>query len=238
MDIEIKGIICSDSDAWYYEWFGESCAYPQIVNKALKNANGETVTLKINSPGGDVFAASEIYTVLKNYVGRVEIEIQGLAASAASIIAMAGYCKMSPTALLMVHNVSTSASGDHRVMEHQAEVLKKANKTMASAYVNKTGMSEEMALELMSKESYIEAQEALTLKLIDEIMFTEQPSVNLNNFKQPILSNRTVSIPDDVLNRIFTNGQHKNADFFMQQKKKKEIETTLNLLNLGGKNYE
>lgn len=238
MDIEIKGIICSDSDAWYYEWFGESCAYPQMVNKALKNANGETVTLKINSPGGDVFAASEIYTVLKNYAGRVEIEIQGLAASAASIIAMAGYCKMSPTALLMVHNVSTSASGDYQVMEHQAEVLKKANKTMASAYVNKTGMSEEKALELMNKESYIDAQEALSLKLIDEIMFSELPFVNLNNFKQPILSNRTVSIPDDVLNRIFTNGQHKNADFFMQQKKKKEIETKLNLLKLGGKNYE
>lgn len=238
MDIEIKGIICSDSDAWYYEWFGESCAYPQMVNKALKNANGETVTLKINSPGGDVFAASEIYTVLKNYAGRVEIEIQGLAASAASIVAMAGYCKMSPTALLMVHNVSTSASGDHRVMEHQAEVLKTANKTIASAYINKTGMSEDEALELMNNESYIDAQEALSLKLIDEIMFTEQPIINLNNFKQPLFSNRTVNIPDDVLTRVFTNGQQKNADFFMQQKKKKEIETRLNLLNLGGENYE
>lgn len=238
MDIEIKGIICSDSNAWYYEWFGESCAYPQMVNKALKNANGETVVLKINSPGGDVFAASEIYTVLKNYAGRVEIEIQGLAASAASIIAMAGYCKMSPTALLMVHNVSTSANGDHRVMEHQADVLKTANKAIASAYASKTGMSESDALELMDKESYIDAERALSLKFIDEIMFTEQPFINISNFNKPSFNNVGISIPDEVLNRIFTNGQQKSADFFSHQKKKKEVEAKLNLLKLGGKSYE
>lgn len=235
MDIEIKGVICSDDEAWYYEWFGEACTSPRTVSKLIQQANGDDLIVKINSGGGNVFAASEIYTELKGYKGNVRIQVQGLAASAASVIAMAGHCEMSPTALMMVHNVSSSASGDYRVMEHQGDVLKTANKTIAAAYVAKTGMSEAEALAMMDEETWIDAEKAVELKLADGVMFTNQP-LSLSNYQMPAFSNAVVTVPDDVLNKIF-KGQ-RDADFFMQQKKKKEVETKLNLLNLGGKNYE
>lgn len=235
MDIEIKGVICSDDEAWYYEWFGEACTSPRTVSKLIQQANGDDLTVKINSGGGNVFAASEIYTELKGYKGNVRIQVQGLAASAASVIAMAGYCEMSPTALMMVHNVSSSASGDYRVMEHQGDVLKTANKTIAAAYVAKTGMSEAEALAMMDEETWIDAEKAVELKLADGVMFTNQP-LSSSNYQMPAFSNAVVTVPDDILNKIF-KGQ-RDADFFMQQKKKKEVETKLNLLNLGGKNYE
>lgn len=88
MDIEIKGVICSDDEAWYYEWFGEACTSPRTVSKLIQQANGDDLTVKINSGGGNVFAASEIYTELKGYKGNVRIQVQGLAASAASVIAL------------------------------------------------------------------------------------------------------------------------------------------------------
>ena len=236
MDIEIKGVICSDDEAWYYEWFGEACTSPRTVSKLIQQANGDDLTVKINSGGGNVFAASEIYTELKGYKGNVCIQVQGLAASAASVIAMAGYCEMSPTALMMVHNVSSSASGDYRIMEHQGDVLKTANKTIAAAYVAKTGMSETEALAMMDEETWIDAEKAVELKLADGVMFTNQP-LSLSNYQMPAFSNAVVTVPDDVLNKIF-KCQRENAYFLMQQKKKKEVETKLNLLNLGGKNYE
>ena len=206
-----------------------------MVWRSLHKSKNCDLIVKINSGGGNVFAASEIYTELKGYKGNVRIQVQGLAASAASVIAMAGHCEMSPTALMMVHNVSSSASGDYRVMEHQGDVLKTANKTIAAAYVAKTGMSEAEALAMMDEETWIDAEKAVELKLADGVMFTNQP-LSLSNYQMPAFSNAVVTVPDDVLNKIF-KGQ-RDADFFMQQKKKKEVETKLNLLNLGGKNYE
>lgn len=238
MDIEIKGVVCSDDEAWYYEWFGEACTSPRTVSKLIKEANGEDLTVKINSGGGDIFAASEIYTELRNYQGKVITQVQGLAASAASVIAMAGYCEISPTALMMVHNVSSNASGDYHVMEHQADVLKTANKTIAAAYVAKTGMSEADALAMMDKETWVDAQQAVELKLADEVMYTDQQSWVMANFKKPAYSNALVNVPEDVLNRIFKNDQRENADFLVQQKKKKEVEARLDLLKIGGKIYE
>lgn len=238
MDIEIKGIICSDSDAWFYRWFGESHTSPSMVNKAIAQANGQDLIVKINSGGGDIFSASEIYTELKNYTGKVKIQIQGLAASAASVIAMAGYCEMSPTALMMVHNVSSSADGDYRVMKHQGDVLETANKTIAAAYIDKTGMSEKEALSLMDNETWLDAQQAVKLKLVDGIMFAEQPLMNLTNLKIPSMSNAVISVPEDILNRIFKNDQHEKADFLVQNRRKRQVEARLNLLKLGGKSYE
>ena len=138
--IDIKGDIIEDDSQWIYDWLGWNYTTAKNVNKKLQEANGQAITVKINSPGGSVFAASEIYTELKNYPGQVNIEILGLAASAASVIAMAGKSKMSPTAQIMVHNVSTSCGGDYRAMEHTAEVLKNANDTIANAYINKSGI--------------------------------------------------------------------------------------------------
>ena len=121
--IEVKGTIVGNADKWIYEWFGMDATCPKDVNAAISEANGEPLLVEINSGGGDVFAGSEIYTALKAYAGTVEINIVGLAASAASVIAQAGHSRISPTALFMVHNVSGSAAGDFHDMQQEAEIL-------------------------------------------------------------------------------------------------------------------
>lgn len=230
INIEVKGDIIEDDIQWLYDWIGWNYTSAKNVVKKLQEANGQPVTLKVNSPGGSVFAASEIYTELKNYNGEVNIEIVGLAASAASVIAMAGKSKMSPTAQIMVHNVSTSCGGDYKVMEHTAEILKNANDTIANAYINKSGMSREKALDLMDKETWLSAQKAKELGLVDEIMFENNSNVLLNNASNLVgLYNSYSSIPKELLEKLNINNSsqptnNSQVDFFMRQKAKSELE--------------
>lgn len=174
MKINIKGPIISSNDAWIYDWLGIEATSPKSVNKAIEKANGDDLEVEINSGGGSVFAGSEIYTALKSYKGNVTVRIVGLAASAASVIAMAGNrILMSPTAQIMIHNATARSSGDYRDMDHTSEVLKNTNKTIANAYKIKTGKTEEELLELMDKETWMTADRAKELGFIDEIMFDD-----------------------------------------------------------------
>lgn len=170
-----------------------------------------------------------------NYSGNVTLRIVGLAASAASVIAMAGYCEMSPTAQIMVHNVSSSASGDYRDMEHASEVLKNANDTIANAYIEKTGMSREKALNLMDNETWLTAQKAKELGLVDKIMFSSDNNINnkmnFSNFNKKAFYNSYSTIPKELLDKLNINLENKNqpiqkntVDIFMQQKAKAELE--------------
>src|SRR5699024_11157947 len=123
--IEVKGPIISNDDAWIYEWLDWEHTSPKNISKQLKEINGQDVTIEINSPGGSVFAGSEIYTAFKSYKGNVTVKIVGLAASAASVIAMAGNTvQISPTAQIMIHNSSVGVGGDRNTMAHTAEFLK------------------------------------------------------------------------------------------------------------------
>ena len=169
--IEVKGTIVGNADKWIYEWFGMDATCPKDVNAAISEANGEPLLVEINSGGGDVFAGSEIYTALKAYAGTVEINIVGLAASAASVIAQAGHSRISPTALFMVHNVSGSAAGDFHDMQQEAEILQTANKAVAAAYLEKTGKSMEELLGIMDAETWMDAQKAVEYGFVDEVMF-------------------------------------------------------------------
>lgn len=227
--INIKGPIVSNSDAWIYEWFGIEATSPQKVNDALEKANGEDIEVEINSGGGSVFAGSEIYTALKDYKGYVTVKIVGLAASAASVIAMAGdKVMMSPTAQIMIHNVSTYTSGDYRDMEHSAEVLKSANNTIANAYRLKTGKTQEELLTLMDNETWMTAQKAKELGFIDEIMFEEQQLVA--NYSYSGL------LPPEVINKVRNMIKDPNvdnsSDILMQK-----TQAQLNLLKLKGDVY-
>ncbi|MDU4787664.1 MAG: Clp protease ClpP [Clostridium sp.] len=238
--IDVKGEVVPSGNEWLYSWYGIQATSPNQVTRALKNANGQPVTIKINSGGGDVFAGCEIYNELKNYSGEVTIEIHGLCASIASVIAMAGKCKMSPLGEIMIHNVSTSTSGDYRDMEHSVEVLKKANKTVANAYILKTGMSEEEAYNLMDKETWLTADEALELGLIDEIMYSDEKvdknMVNLLKNSARKMYNSIGKIDNNLLEKFKNYNpvinhpiQKDKDDFFMQQNKAK-----LELLKLKG----
>lgn len=158
----------------YYDWFGEDSTCPRDVQKILDAVvDGDEIEVYINSPGGVIDVGSEIYTLLRTQEN-VKIYITGEACSAASIVAMSGYCEMSPTALMMVHCVSSGARGNHSAMEHMAEVLRTADRALCAAYVAKTGMTEEEALELMEHETWLTAEQARERGLIDAIMFEEQ----------------------------------------------------------------
>ena len=227
--INIKGPIVSNSDAWIYEWFGIEATSPQKVNDALEKANGEDIEVEINSGGGSVFAGSEIYTALKSYKGDVIVKIVGLAASAASVIAMAGNkVMMSPTAQIMIHNVSSRAEGDYRDMEHTADVLKNADNTIANAYRIKTGKTQEELLALMDKETWMTADKAKELGFVDEIMFE-------NDSQLVASTDYSGMLPPEVINKIRNTiknpdiDMNNDSDILMQQSKAK-----LNLLKLKG----
>ena len=194
--VQIKGPIVSGDIKWIYEWFGIEATSPKDVEKALIEANGEDLEVEINSGGGDVYAGSEIYTALKAYAGNVIVKIVGIAASAAGVIAMSGKKVMiSPTAQFMMHNVSSGASGDYRAMEHRAEVLKNYNISIANSYMLKTGMEQEKLLDLMNKETWLNAQQAVEYGFADEVMFDE------NN--QLVASlNSTLVLPPEVINKM------------------------------------
>lgn len=186
--IEIRGVMIPNDYKAYYDYFKEDSTCPADVQKIINTAPNEAHDIYINSPGGVIDVGAEIYTMLRNHSPGVRIHIVGQACSAASVAAMAGHCDMSPVALMMVHCVSTRAAGNHTDMEHCAEVLRTADDAMCQAYVQKTGMSKEEALELMERETWLTAERALELGLIDEIMFEEKTPEKLTasvGFKLP-----------------------------------------------------
>lgn len=201
MKIDIKGAIVSNDDAWIYDWFDETYTSPKNVSAALEEANGEDVDIEINSGGGDVFAGSEIYAAIRAYPGTVNIHVVGLAASAASVIACAAKSDIAPTAQMMVHNVSTWAAGNYHDMDHASNMLKQANRAIAAAYVEKSGMSEKDALDLMDAETWITAQDAVDYGLIDKIAGS-QNSVQDEDASVRLAASVGGMLPPSVINKM------------------------------------
>lgn len=173
MKIDVKGVIVPNDQKEIYDMFGIEATSPKDVSESLEKADGD-IEVIVNSGGGDVASASQMYFDLKEHPGKVDVKISGIAASAASIISMAGdKVKMSPTSQLMIHNASTVAEGDYRTMENASEMLKSVNKSATNAYRIKTGMDEEKLAELMNKETWLSPKEALEMGFVDEIMFEE-----------------------------------------------------------------
>ena len=144
---------------------------PTMFREDLEAEDGD-VTVWINSPGGNVFAAAEIYTMLKEYAGAVTVRIASIAASAASVIAMAGdQVQMSPTALLMIHDPSTIAMGNAKDMEKAIETLNEVKESIINAYIAKTGLRHNKVAELMESETWMNAKKALDLGFCDEILY-------------------------------------------------------------------
>ena len=170
MEIDVRGDIIENDDKWIYDWMEWDSTCPDDVKSALQTMPaGEKLIVNINSGGGSVMAGQEIYSLLH---GRqdVEIHIQSLAGSAASVIAMANTCKMSPVATIMIHNVSMSgASGDYHDMQKNAEILKTMNSALAEAYIAKTGKTKDEILKMMDKETWITAGQALEMGFVDEV---------------------------------------------------------------------
>lgn len=174
--INIRGSIIPNDYKWFYDWLEEDSACPRDVQSVLDKATpGDDIDVYINSPGGVIDVGSEIYTLLRqaSAVYDVEIYITGEACSAASVIACAAHSSMAPTALMMVHCVSSGILGNHSDMEHMAEVLRTADRALCTAYTAKAGMTEEEALQMMEEETWLTAAQAKDRGLVDEIMFEE-----------------------------------------------------------------
>ena len=170
--INVNGPIISSDEQWIYNYFGIDATSSKSIENSLNMAKGDELEVSINSPGGYVDEGSAIYTMLKDYAGNVTIKIVGMAASAASVIAMAGdKIMISPTARLMIHNASGGVCGDYRDMTHSAQVLKDCNAAISNAYVLKTGMKKEDLLNLMDETTFMNATKAKELGFVDEIMF-------------------------------------------------------------------
>ena len=165
--LELYGTIAEES------WFDDEVT-PQMFHDELFSGSGP-VTIWINSPGGDCIAASQIYSMLMDYKGPVTVKIDGIAASAASVIAMAGTkVLMAPTALMMIHNPMTMAYGNHEDMQKAIEMLDEVKESIINAYEIKTNLSRAKLSHLMDSETWMNANKAIELGFADDVLTDEK----------------------------------------------------------------
>lgn len=198
--LQIKGTIIPNDDKWIYNLLDMDSTAPSDI---VLPDNNEPLDVEVNSGGGDVFSGSEIYTALRGYQGDVNVNIVGIAGSAASVIAMAGNkVSISPTAQIMIHNVSGGTEGDYREHNKVSEILQKGNNSIASAYMAKTGKDLDELLNLMNEETWLTAEEAKEQGFADEIMFSNDKAPKMAASASPV-------IPQDVIERL-TNAMKPN----------------------------
>ena len=170
----LEGVIAEES------WFADDVT-PAMFKEELYSGDGP-ITLHINSPGGDCIAASQIYTMLMEYPHDVTVQIDGMAASAASVIAMAGTrVQMSPTSMMMIHNPFTAAMGDSEEMRKAIQLLDEVKESIINAYEIKTGQSRTKLSHLMDSETWMNAWKAKELGFCDEVMFAEGDQPDTKN---------------------------------------------------------
>ena len=161
--LELNGTIAEES------WFDDDIT-PQLFKEELNAGSGD-ITVWINSPGGDCVAAAQIYNMLTNYSGKVTVKIDGIAASAASVIAMAGDTVLvSPVSMMMIHNPATIAWGDSAEMQKAVAMLDEVKESIINAYEIKTGLDRKKLSKLMDAETWMDANSAVEYGFADEIM--------------------------------------------------------------------
>ena len=172
--LRIDGDIVSEASFWG----DDSDVIPAEFRQELESGKGD-INLWLNSRGGDVFAAAQIYTMLKEYPGKVKVKIDGLAASAASVIAMAGdTVEMSPVSMLMIHNPLTICIGNQNDMKATIDRLDVVKETIMNAYNRKTGISRDKLSEMMDAEKYMDAKEAVELGFADSVLYDGEGDEN------------------------------------------------------------
>ena len=197
--LELYGTIAEES------WFDDDIT-PKMFRDELFKGSGN-VTIWINSPGGDCVAASQIYSMLMDYKGNVTVKIDGIAASAASVIAMAGTkILMAPTALMMIHNPMTIAFGDHVEMTKAIEMLNEVKESIINAYKIRTGLSRERLSHLMDAETWMNANKAIELGFADDILIDEK-----KNNEIPAYAFSQKQVATALLNKIAVNEKVNNC---------------------------
>lgn len=181
-------------------WYGDEVT-PSLFKQELESGDGN-ITLWINSPGGDVFAAAQIYNMLMDYPHDVTVKIDALAASAASVIAMAGTkVLMSPVAMIMVHNPATIAIGDSEEMQKAIDMLAEVKESIMNAYEIKSGLSRHKISQLMDAETWMNAKEAVKLGFADEILFAGKKEDETSDDGTEMLFSRK-AVTDSLLSKL------------------------------------
>ena len=205
-ELILYGEISSES------WYGDEIT-PKQFAEDLKSLNNKDLTVRLNSPGGDVFAAHAIYNLLKAYKGNVDVVIDGLAASAATIIMCAGRVTAPNNSLLMIHNPSTGLIGyfEESDLKKVADSLKAVKQTIINVYLSKTSgiLSETKLKHMMDDETYMTAQEAKDFGFVDEVAGVD---ANIEN------KNGTIFINSVEINKKFLQKPDKFADFINKKK--------------------
>lgn len=185
-------------------WYGDEVT-PKLFKDELESGSG-SISVWINSPGGDVFAAAQIYNMLMEYPYDVTVKIDGLAASAASVIAMAGTTvEMSPVAMMMIHNPATIAIGDSEEMKKAVKMLDEVKESIVNAYEIKTGLVRDRISKLMDAESWFNAKKAVELGFADKILFADGQSNVIENDGTGVVVGDEMSAPVMFSRQAVTN---------------------------------
>lgn len=198
MRIDIAGAIVPDDEAWIYDLLEIQATSPSAVIAAIaENPEGERLDVHIDSYGGSLVAGTRIYSELRR-VDDLLIHIDGLAASAASLIAMAGPSTISPAGALFLHLPFTAVEGDYHAMQHGAEELQSMGHGIALAYAEKAALTVDEAKDLMEAESWITADRAVELGLVDAIERRAEdepePDLAIAAAAGPLLSAATINL--------------------------------------------
>lgn len=199
--IYFDGYIAQDS------WFDDDIT-PKKFKAELLSDSGD-ISVWLNSPGGDVFAASQIYTMLKEYAGKVSVRIDGLAASAASVIAMAGdEIIMSPVAMMMIHNPATVIFGEAADLQSGIKMLSEVKESIINAYEQKTNLPRNKISNMMDAETWFSAQKAVELGFVDKILYAPES----NDAKEGFIFDK-MTVTNSLINKL-PKSQKESVDIF------------------------
>lgn len=203
--INIKGPIVSNATACLYNYFGWDASSPNTLSKGLEEAAGEDVVIEINSPGGVCVYGYEMYTALKEYSGKTTVHVISAMSAATLLVCAADEALISDTGIFMIHNAQSSADGDYRDMQMEADALREFNAGIINAYVRKTGKSREEIQELMDNDSYMSPKTAIDQGFIDGYMFgdpNEKDDTAEDNLAEKIVAADIHIIPEDKAKAI------------------------------------
>lgn len=203
-------------------WYGDEVT-PEQFRKELNAYSGD-ITVWVNSPGGDVFAAAQIYDMLMEYKGDVTVKVDALAASAASVIAMAGTTVlMSPVGMMMIHNPMTIAIGDSKEMQKAVGMLDEVKESIMNAYEIKTGLSRTRISHLMDAESWFNVGKAVELGFADGVLTDAQPVDGVaNGTAESMMFSRT-AVANSLLSKLIPKPEERKVPV-------EQLEKRLNLL--------
>ncbi len=204
-----KRILLLDGEISDETWWGDEVT-PQMFRSELNATEGD-IELWINSPGGDCYAAAQIYNMLMEYKGNVAVKIDGIAASAASVVAMAGSTvEISPLGMLMIHNPMTVSIGDTHEMERTITFLSEIKESIINAYELKTGLSRAKISRLMDAETWMNAKKAVELGFADSVLYADAQRP-VTDMEDGLIFSRA-AVTNSLLSKFGQGTQNTNVD--------------------------